>query len=62
MLNVRHSAGNGAINQSRLIAVCRVPGVNRSTRELAHDTGYNYNRLDTGPSAHQLDTKRMPLI
>ena len=37
-----HSAGNGAINQARLIAVCKVLGVNRLGRGLTHDTELNY--------------------
>jgi hypothetical protein len=50
--NVRHAAGNVAISQKLLIAVCKALGVNRSSTELAHDTGHNYKRLETGSEFH----------
>lgn len=47
-----HSAGNGAINQARLIAVCKVLGVNRLGRELTHDTELNYVSSRTADNRH----------
>jgi hypothetical protein len=47
-----HSAGNGAINQAQLIAVCKVLGVNRSGRGLTHDTQLNYVRSSTADGGH----------
>jgi hypothetical protein len=40
--HVSHSAGNDAISQTQLIAVCKVLGANRTSWELSHDAGHNY--------------------